>query len=122
MVLWRRELDFRKIKVWDLKMLLMVFWNSLGLIWGALGTSLGGLLVLLRAFGGNLTSQDDPPTFENLSFVTAGTRLSKKQGLGSKDALDDVLELSWVHFGCSWGLLGDPFGAFAGFRWHLEFS
>ena len=58
MVLWRRELDFRKIKVWDLKMLLMVFWGSLGLILGALGAFLGGLLVLLRAFGGNLTSQN----------------------------------------------------------------
>ena len=54
----KRELDFRKIKVSDLKMLLMVFWASLGLILGALGAFLGGLLVLLRAFGGTLTSQD----------------------------------------------------------------
>ena len=53
-----RELDFRKIKVSDLKMLLMVFWASLGLILGALGAFLGALLVLLRAFGGTLTSQD----------------------------------------------------------------
>ena len=53
-----RELDFRKIKVSDLKMLLMVFWGSLGLILGALGAFLGGLLVLLRAFGGNLNSQN----------------------------------------------------------------
>ena len=36
----------------------MVFWVSLGLILGALGAFLGGLLVLLRAFGGTLTSQN----------------------------------------------------------------
>ena len=53
-----REPDFRKIKVWDLKMLLMVFWGSLWLILGALGAFLGGLLVLLRALGGNLTSRN----------------------------------------------------------------
>ena len=53
-----RELDFRKITVSDLKMLLMVLWASLGLILGALGAFLGALLVLLRAFGGTLTSQD----------------------------------------------------------------
>ena len=58
LVLCRRELDFRKIKVSDLKMLLMVFWGSLGLILGALGAFLGALLVLLRAFGGTLTCQD----------------------------------------------------------------
>ena len=39
-------------------MLLMVFWASVGLIVGALGAFLGALLVLLRAFGGTLTSQD----------------------------------------------------------------
>ena len=37
----RLELDFRKIKVWDLKMLLMVFWGSLGLVLGPLGGLLG---------------------------------------------------------------------------------
>ena len=58
LVLCGRELDFRKIKVSDLKMLLMVFWGSLGLILGALGAFLGALLVLLRAFGGTLTSPD----------------------------------------------------------------
>ena len=42
--------------------------------------------------------------------------------MGSKDALDGVWELSWAHFGCSWGLLGGYFGVFAGCRWHLEFS
>ena len=39
-------------------MLLMAFWASVGLILGALGAFLGALLVLLRAFGGTLTSQD----------------------------------------------------------------
>ena len=54
----RRELDFRKIKVWDLKMLLMVCWGSLGLVLGALGGFLGALLVLLRALGGTLNFQN----------------------------------------------------------------
>ena len=57
LVLCWRELDFRKIKVSDLKMLLMVFWASLGLILGALGAFLKALLVFLRAFGGTLHSQ-----------------------------------------------------------------
>ena len=70
----------------------------------------------------NLSSQADPPTLEKLNVMRAGTRFSKNQGLGSKDALDGVLELSWAHFGCSWGLLGGSFGAFAGFRWHLACS
>ena len=61
MVLWRRELDFRKIKVWDLKMLLMVFWGSLELVLGALGGFLGALFVLLRALGGI-------PNFQNVFF------------------------------------------------------
>ena len=39
-------------------MLLMVFWASVGLILGALGAFLGALLVLLRAFGGTLNSQN----------------------------------------------------------------
>ena len=54
----RRELEFRKIKVWDLKMLLMVFWGSLGLVLVALGGFLGALLVLLRALGGTLNFQN----------------------------------------------------------------
>ena len=58
LVLWKRELDFRKIKVSDLKMLLMVFGGSLGLILGALGAFLGALLVFLRAFGGTLHAQN----------------------------------------------------------------
>ena len=53
-----RELDFRKITVSDLKMLLMVFWASPGLILGALGAFLGALLVFLQPFGGTLTSPD----------------------------------------------------------------
>ena len=69
-----------------------------------------------------LSSKADPPTFKNLGFMTAGARFSKNQGLGSKDALDGVLGLSWARFGCSWGLLGGPFGAVAGSRWHPEFS
>ena len=58
LVLRKRELDFRKIKVSDLKMLLMVFWASLGLIFGALGVFLGALLVFLRACGGTLPGQN----------------------------------------------------------------
>ena len=54
----RRELGFRKIKVCDLKMLLMVFWGSLGLVLGALGGFLGALLVPLRALGGTLNFQN----------------------------------------------------------------
>ena len=53
-----RELDFPKITVSDLKMLLMVFWGSLGLVLGALGGFLGALLVLLRALGGTLNFQN----------------------------------------------------------------
>ena len=69
-----------------------------------------------------LSSQADAPTLKNPVFASAAARFSKNQGLGSKDALDGVLELSWVHLGCPWGLLGGSFGAFWGFRWHLEFS
>ena len=67
-------------------------------------------------------SQADPPTVKNVGFMRAGARFSKNHGFGSKDALDGVLGLSWAHFGCSWGLLGGSFGAFAGFRWHLDIS
>ena len=73
-------------------------------------------------FVSNLSSQACPPTIKNLRFMKAGIRFSRNQGLGSKDALDDVLELPWVHLGCWWGLLGKSFRVFAGFRWHLEFS
>ena len=69
-----------------------------------------------------LSSQADPPTLKNVDFASAGARFSKIQGLGFKDALDGVLGLFWAHFGCSWGLLGGSFRAFAGFRWHHEFS
>ena len=145
-------------------MLLMVFWASLGLILGALGAFLGGLLVFLRAFGGTLhaqnffldslpgqiycsfsyllslpsskslfssswsffvlllSSQAGRPPLTNVGFMQAGARFSENQGFGSKDALDGVLGLSWAHFGCSWGLLGGYFGAFASFRWHLDIS
>ena len=64
-----------------------------------------------------LSSLADPPTFKNLGFMKAGARFSKNQGLGFKNALDGVLGLSLAHFGCSWGLLGGSFGAFAGSRW-----
>ena len=53
-----RELGFRKIKVFDLKMFLMVFGGSLGLVLGALGGFLGALLVPLRALGGTLNFQN----------------------------------------------------------------
>ena len=56
-----------------------------------------------------LNSQASPPTVKNLGFIKAGARYSKNQGLGSKDALDGVLELSWAHFGCSWCCLGCSF-------------
>ena len=69
-----------------------------------------------------LSSQADPPTLKNLDFASAAARFLKNQSLGSKDALDGVLGLSWPRFGCFWGLLGSSFGAFAGSRWHLEFS
>ena len=68
------------------------------------------------------SSQADPPTLKNVSFMNAGARFSKNHGFGSKDALDGVLGLSWAHFGCSWGLLGGSFGVCAGFRWHLACS
>ena len=48
------ELDFRKIKVYDIKMLLTVFWGSLGLVLGALGGFLGALFVLFGTLGGSL--------------------------------------------------------------------
>ena len=69
-----------------------------------------------------LSSQADRPTLKNVGFMRAGARCSKNHGFGSKDALDGVLGLSWAHFGCSWGLPGRSFGAFAGFRWHLACS
>ena len=69
-----------------------------------------------------LNSQGDPPTLKNDCFLKAGARFSKNQGFGSKDALDGVLGLSLAHVGCSWGLLGGSFDAFAGFRWHLACS
>ena len=58
LILPRRQLNFRKIKIWDLKMLLMVCWGSPGLVLGALGGFLGALLVLLRALGGTLNFQN----------------------------------------------------------------
>ena len=69
-----------------------------------------------------LSSQADPPTLKNVDFASAVARFSKNQGLGSQDALDGGLGLSWSRFGCFWGLLGGSFGAFAGARWHPEFS
>ena len=69
-----------------------------------------------------LSSQADRPTLKNVGFMGAGARFSKNHDFGFKDALDGVLGLSWAHFGCSWGLLGGSFGAFAGFRWHLACS
>ena len=69
-----------------------------------------------------LSSQADPPTLKNVGFMKAGARFSKNQGFGSKDALDGVLGLSGAHFGCSWGLLGGSFDAFATFRWRLDIS
>ena len=69
-----------------------------------------------------LSSLADPLTLKNLDFMKAGARFSRNQGLWSKDALDGVLGFSWARFGCSWGLLGGSFGAFAGFRWHLACS
>ena len=78
-----RELGFQKIKVCDLKMLLMVFWGSLGLVLGALGGFLGALVVPLRALGGTLNFQnfflglpyapilppEEPPTAPSLSLI-----------------------------------------------------
>ena len=69
-----------------------------------------------------LSFQADRPTFKNVGFMRAGARISKNHGFGSEDALDGVLGFSWAHFGCSWGLLGGSFDAFAGFRWHLDIS
>ena len=69
-----------------------------------------------------LSFQADTLTFKNVGFMIAGARFSKNHGFGSKDALDGVWGLFWAHFGCSWDLLGGSFGAFAGFRWHLDIS
>ena len=49
---------FSKNKVCDLKMLLMVFWGSLGLVLCALGGFSGALLVPLRALGVTLNFQN----------------------------------------------------------------
>ena len=68
-----------------------------------------------------LSSQADPPTLKNVDFASAGARFSKNQGLGSQDALDGVLGLSWARFGCPWGLLGSSFDVLAGFQLHFEF-
>ena len=47
-----------KNKVCDVKMFLMVFWGSLGLVLGALGGFLEALSMLLRALGGTLNFQN----------------------------------------------------------------
>ena len=69
-----------------------------------------------------MNTQADPPTLKNLDFASAGARFLKNQGLGSKDALDGVLGLSWPRFWCSWGPLGGSFGALVRAWWHPEFS
>ena len=49
---------FMKNQGWGLKMFLLVFGGSLGLVLGALGGFLGALLVPLRALGGTLNFQN----------------------------------------------------------------
>ena len=68
-----------------------------------------------------LSSQADSPTLKSLDFASAAARFLKNQGLGSKDALDGVLGLSWPRFGCVWGLLGGYVCVFAGSIWPFEF-
>ena len=69
-----------------------------------------------------LTSQADPPTFKNLDFILARARFLKNQGLETKAAIWTVLGLSWSLFGALGGPLGGSFAAFAGSKWHPEFS
>ena len=75
------------------------------------------VFLIFEPLGVHLSSQAGPPTLKNLCFIKAGARFSKNQGLGSKDALGCVLGIYWARFGCSWGLLGSSFGAFACSRW-----
>ena len=85
---------------------------AVAMFWAPIGIFLSLLLVLASPkllssvswglFVSILSSQAGPPTFKNLGFMKAGARFSKNQGLGSKDALDGVLGLSWARFGCSW--------------------
>ncbi len=56
--LMRAGARFAKKKVCDLKMLLVVFWDSFGRILGALGGFLGALLVPLQALGGTVNFQN----------------------------------------------------------------
>ena len=54
----RRQLDFLKINVFDLKVVLRAFWGSLGLLLGALE----GFLGALGGLGGSLGAPGGSPT------------------------------------------------------------
>ena len=41
--------------------------------------------------------------------------------MGSKDALEGVVRLSWATFWCPWGALGGYVGGLGAFRWLHEF-
>ena len=49
----QRELDFRKVEVWELNMLFKVFWGSLGLCFGAPVALLDAILVPLGRLDGS---------------------------------------------------------------------
>ena len=94
-------------------------------LWGLLGALLASSLVHVffeivfcsysKLLGSILSSQDDPPTLENRAPASAAARFLKNQRFRSEDGLESALGLSWARFGCSRGLLGNPFGALGGF-------
>ena len=111
----------------------------LGASWGLLGsqgTILGSSWVLLLSFfsallvrssskslffissglfGSILGLQDDPPTLKNRAPASAAARFLKNRRFRSEDGLESAWGLSWARFGCSRGLLGNPFGGLGGF-------
>ena len=60
--------------------------------------------------GSILSSQTDPPTFENVDFTLEILTFLKNQRFRPKDGFESVLGLSRAPFGSSWGYLGSSLG------------
>ena len=60
--------------------------------------------------GSILSSQTDPPTFENVDFTLEILTFLKNQRFRPKDGFESVLGLSRALFRSSWGYLGSSLG------------